>query len=219
MDMSLFLFFSLRMSACVWWTKHIRFSLKISPIGLFTIQIEAGCVNRRLRLKMDCKNLSSPQPMHTHTPTRSHTFTHSPHCTAAPSQHLPQVPSFLAVSSGFLIKSQELMAVFTPAAACDSCPPSVYLPGLHSALLVWESWPPASAGLSAARAHRLFCRRESPNRWRATFPPVKCKCYKVQHHVGRVLLQIKKDISFILCTHMHTSGFVPSFDYFCQMCH
>lgn len=49
-----------------------RFNLKITPIGLFTIQIEAGCVNSHFRLKMDCKNLFSLQLLHTQTYVRAH---------------------------------------------------------------------------------------------------------------------------------------------------
>lgn len=67
--------------------KHIRLNLKISPVGLFTIQIEAGCVNRRLRLKMDCKNLSSLQPMHTHTLSSLHG---SPSAASASSPIIPR---------------------------------------------------------------------------------------------------------------------------------
>lgn len=114
------------------------------------------------------------------------TKTLSPHCSSIMASTSP-FPSFLSVSSGLLIISPQLMA----AAGLRS-----YLPAPQSSSPAWESCPPASAGLSAVHSCWLLCRRKSTNRWRATFLPVKCKCYKVQHHSGRVLLQIRKTTHF-----------------------
>lgn len=127
------------------------------------------------------------------------------HAHACPCTFTPRVPSFLAVSSGLLIESQQLMAAFTPQLPVIAAPVCAATSQVDTSLLVWESWPPASAGLPTVRAHRLFCRRESTNRWRATFPPVKCKCYKVQHHVGCVLeRQILCTLHTCVYTYLHT---------------
>lgn len=77
----------------------------------------------------------------------------------------------------------------------------------------WESCLPASAGLSAVQSRPLLCHRKSTNRWCATFPPVKCKCYKVHYHAGRVSLQIRKNRSFFshICLYIHTSTRMHAF--------
>lgn len=116
------------------------------------------------------------------------TETLSPHCSSIVASTSP-FPSFLGVSSGLLSIFPQLIAAFTPQLTVKA---AAWLRSYHPAPHSRESCPPASAGLSAVQSCRLLCRRKSTNRWRATFDPVKCKYYKVQHHAGCVLLQIRK---------------------------
>lgn len=139
-------------------------------------------MNRRLRLKMDCKK-SSFSAARARTCTHNHTLSSLHGSCFAASASIPIIPqcqlrpSDQIPTADAAFTPQLPVPRFTPLSAC--LPP-------RSSSPVWELWPTASAGLSPARAHRLFCCSELTNRWRATFPPVKCKCYKVQHHVGRV---------------------------------
>lgn len=113
------------MLPCVWRTKHIHFNLKITPIGLFTIQIEAGCVNRRLRLKMDCKN-SSFSAAHARTCTHNHTFSSFARqllCSIRLNSH-----NSSASAQAFLIKSQQLMTSFTPQLPVPRFVPHICIP-------------------------------------------------------------------------------------------
>lgn len=141
------------------------------------------------------------------------TETPSPHCNSFAASTSP-FPSFLSVSSSLLIISPRLMAALTPLrpvrAAARLCS---HLPASHSPSPTWESCLPASAGLSAVQSRPLLCHRKSTNRWRAAFPPVKCKCYKVYYHAGRVSLQIRKTDLFLFFTHMslHTTTRMHAF--------
>lgn len=82
-------------------------------------------MNRRLRLKMDGKNLSSLQPMHMHTHTQTHIHTPSSlHGSFAASASSPIIPR------PQLIEPQQLRAAFTPQLPAIAAPRLCrYLPG------------------------------------------------------------------------------------------
>lgn len=152
----------------------------------------------------------------------------SPHCNSFAASTSP-FPSFLSVSSSLLIIAPQLMAAFTlqrpvRAAACLRS----HLHASHSPSPTWESCLPASAGLSAVQSRPLLCHRKLTNRWRATFPPVKCKCYKVHYHAGRVSLQIRKTDLFCfshICLYihlhacMHSCIYSSTFDFWTRNTH
>lgn len=126
MGICLSLFVLFWMLPCVWRTKHIRFNLKITPIGLFTIQIEAGCVNRRLRLKMDCKK-SSFSAAHARTCTHNHTLSSLHGSCFAASASIPINPQHQLRPSDQIPTADDC---FHPTAACSLTPP----PYLHTYL-------------------------------------------------------------------------------------